>query len=111
MASGVCRTGVVVDVVGGVFGDVIAVALCNVVPSRTRNHWRDQCLVRGGAISNAHAPANENVPIIDTATSRTVAIMSAPESVDQCAVRYARHYRRLGGVVDDMEHQVLSRLR
>ncbi len=75
MASGVCG-GVVVDDVGC---DVIAVAFSEVVPSRTRNHRRDQCLVRGGAISNAHAPANESAPIIDTATSRTVALMSARE--------------------------------
>ena len=75
MASGVCG-GVVVDDVGG---DVVAVALCEVVLSRTRNHRRDQCLVRGGAISNVHAPANESVPIIDTATSRTAALMSARE--------------------------------
>ena len=68
MASGVCRIDVVVDVVG----DVIAVALCKVVPSRTRNHRRDQCLVRGGAISSVHAPATESVPIIRTATSKAV---------------------------------------
>ena len=68
MASGVRG-----DVVAG---DVIAVVLFEVVLSRTRNHRRDQCLVRGGAISNAHAPANESAPIIDTATSRTVALMS-----------------------------------
>ncbi len=72
MASGVC-VGVVVD---DVVGDVIAVALSEVVLSRTRNHRRDQCLVSGGAIRNAHAPANESAPIIDTATSRTVALMS-----------------------------------
>ena len=75
MASGVCRTGVVVDVMA----DVISVALCEVVLSRIRNHRRDQCLVSGGAISNVHAPANESAPIIDTATSRTVALMSARE--------------------------------
>ena len=79
MASGVRRGVVAADVAGGVIGDVIAVALCEVAPSRTRNHRRDQCLVSGGAISNAHAPANESVSIIDTATSRTVALMSARE--------------------------------
>ncbi len=68
MAGGV-RGGVVVDDVGG---DVIAVALCEVVLSRTRNHRRDQCLVSGGAMSNAHAPANESVPIIETATLKAV---------------------------------------
>ena len=47
-------------VVADVMADVIAVALCEVVLSRTRNHRRDQCLVSGGAISNAHAPANES---------------------------------------------------
>ena len=82
MASGVCRIGVVVDVAGDVCGDVIAVALSEVVPSRTRNHRRDQCLVRGGAISNVHAPANESVPIIRTTTLRValkaVQIMSVP---------------------------------
>ena len=79
MASGV-RGGVVA---GDVVGDVTAVALCEVVPSRTRNHRRDQCLVSSGAISNVHAPAKESVPIIDTATSRTalkaVQIMSVIE--------------------------------
>ena len=68
---------------GVIAGDVVAVALSEVVPSRTRNHRRDQCLVNGGAISNVHAPANESVPIIDTATSRTalkaVQIMSVIE--------------------------------
>ena len=64
MASGVCRTGVAVDVGGDVGGDVIAVAFSEVVSSRTRNHRRDQCLVSGGAISKAHAPANETVPTI-----------------------------------------------
>ena len=112
MASG----GVVMaEVVGDVVGDVVAVALCKVVPSRTRNQRRDQCLVSGGAISNAHAPANETVPTIKTATLnavlKAVRIMSARERVDQCAIRCARHYRCLGGVVDDMEHQVLSTLR
>ncbi len=68
MVGGVCGADVVCE--------VVAVALCEVVLSRTRNHRRDQCLVRGGAISNAHAPANEIAPIIDTATSRTVALMS-----------------------------------
>ncbi len=58
---------------GGVCGGVVvAVALCEVVLSRTRNHRRDQCLVRGGAINNAHAPANETVPIIKTATLKAV---------------------------------------
>ena len=77
MASGV-RGGVVAgDVVGDVVGDVIAVALCEVVPSRTRNHLLDQCLVRGGVISKAHAPATESVP-----TMRTTPIMSAREQVD-----------------------------
>ena len=56
MASGV-RGGVVA-------GEVVAVALCEVVPSRIRNHRRDQCLVSGDAISKAHAPANETVPTI-----------------------------------------------
>ena len=55
--------GVRVGVVGGV-------VVTDVVPSRTRNHRRDQCLVRGGAISNVHAPANESVPIIRTTTLR-----------------------------------------
>ena len=70
---------------GGVVvaGDVVAVALCEVVLSRTRNHRRDQCLVSGGAISKAHAPANESVPIIETATLKAefkaVLIMSARE--------------------------------
>ena len=98
-----------------VAGDVVAVALCGVVPSRTRNHRRDQCLVRGGAISNVHAPANESVPIIRTTTLRValkaVQIMCARERVDQYAVRCARHCRCLDGVVDDMENQVLSILR
>ncbi len=73
VASGVCG-GVVVDDVGG---DVIAVAFSEVVPSRTRNHRRDQCLVSGGAISKAHAPANESVPTINSTASRTAALMSA----------------------------------
>ena len=68
---------------GVIAGDVVAVALSEVVLSRTRNHRRDQCLVSSGAISNVHAPANESVPIIDTATSRTalkaVQIMSVIE--------------------------------
>ena len=72
MASGVCRIGVVVDVAGDVCGDVIAVALSEVVPSRTRNHRRDQCLVRGGEISNVHAPANESVPTNRTRTLKAV---------------------------------------
>ena len=70
MASGVCRTGVAVDVGGDVGVDVIAVAFSEFVSSRTRNHRRDQCLVSGGAISNVHAPANESVPIIRTTTLR-----------------------------------------
>ena len=73
----------VVVVVVDVVGDVIAVALSEVVPSRTRNHRRDQCLVRGGAISNVHAPATESVPTIRTTTlrmaSKAVQIMSAHE--------------------------------
>ena len=74
MASGV-RGGVVVgdvggDVVADVVVDVIAVVLSEVVPSRRRNHRRDQCLVRGGAISNVHAPANESVPTNRTPTSK-----------------------------------------
>ena len=73
MASGV-RGGVVA---GDVVGDVIAVALCEVVPSRTRNHRRDQCLVSGGAISNVHAPANETVPTIRT-TTLSMALKAAP---------------------------------
>ena len=64
---------------GDVWGDVTAVVLFEVVLSRTRNHRRDQCFVSGGEISNVHAPANESVPIIDTATSRTAALMSARE--------------------------------
>ena len=72
MASGV-RGGVGAgDVVGDVVGDVIAVALIEVVPSRTRNHRRDQCLVRGGAISNVHAPAKESVPTNRTRTLKAV---------------------------------------
>ncbi len=106
---------VVGDVVGEVVGDVVAVALCKVAPSRTRNHRRDQCLVIGGAIAKAHAPANETVPTIKTAklkaVLKAVRIMSARERVDQCAIRYARHYRCLGGVAVDMEHQVLWTLR
>jgi hypothetical protein len=60
----------------GVVGGVV---VTDVAPSRTRNHRRDQCFVSGGAISNVHAPANESAPIIDTATSRTAALMSARE--------------------------------
>ena len=71
MASGVCRIGVVVDVAG----DVVSEDLSEVVLSRTRNHRRDQCLVRGGAISNAHAPANESVPTNRTPTSKLALIM------------------------------------
>ena len=70
MASGVCRTGVAVDVGGDVGVDVIAVAFSEFVSSRTRNHRRDQCLVSGGAISKAHAPANETVPTNRTPTSK-----------------------------------------
>ena len=64
MAGGVCRIGVVVVAAG----EAVAVALCEVVPSRTRNHRLDQCLVRGGVISKAHAPANESVPTMRTTT-------------------------------------------
>ncbi len=101
---------------GGVRGGVVGgVAVTDVVPSRTRNHRCDQCLVIGGAISNVHAPANETVPTIKTAklkaVLKAVRIMSARERVDQCAVRCACHYRCLGGVAVDMEHQVLSTLR
>ena len=65
-----------------VAGDVVAVALCEVVLSRTRNHRRDQCLVRCGAISNVHAPANESVPTLNNTASRTAALMSGRERVD-----------------------------
>ena len=75
MASGV-RRGVVADVVIAIV-DGGAVALCEVVLSRTRNHRRDQCLVRGGAISNVHAPANETVPTIRT-TTLSMALKAAP---------------------------------
>ena len=69
---------------GGVrVGDVVAVALSGVVPSRTRNHRLDQCLVRGGVISKAHAPANESVPTMRTTTLsavlKTAQIMSVIE--------------------------------
>ena len=69
---------------GGVrMGDVVAVALCEVVPSRTRIHRLDQCLVRGGVISKAHAPANESVPTMRTTTLsamlKTAQIMIARE--------------------------------
>ena len=70
MASGV-RRGVVADVVIAIV-DGGVVVLCEVVQSRTRNHRRDQCLVSGGVMSNAHAPANESVPTMRTTTSNTV---------------------------------------
>ena len=53
----------------GVVGGVV---VTDVAPSRTRNHRRDQCLVRCGAISKAHAPANESVPTIKAATLKPV---------------------------------------
>ncbi len=68
MVGGVCGADVVCE--------VVAVALCEVVLSRTRNHRRDQCLVSGGAISKVHAPANERVPTINNTASRTAALMS-----------------------------------
>ena len=68
--------GVRVGVVGGV-------VVTDVAPSRTRNHRLDQCLVRGGVISKAHAPANESVPTMRTTTLsavlKTAQIMIARE--------------------------------
>ena len=57
--------GVRVGVVGGV-------VVTDVAPIRTRNHRLDQCLVRGGVISKAHAPANESVPTMRTTTLSAV---------------------------------------
>ena len=53
----------------GVVGGVV---VTDVAPSRTRNHRRDQCLVRGGVISKTHAPANESVPTNRTRTLKAV---------------------------------------
>jgi hypothetical protein len=63
-------------VVGGVLGDVMAVALWDVVPSRARNHLRVQCLVSSGAMMSTDAPAKESVPMISVSELKMLRIMN-----------------------------------
>jgi hypothetical protein len=60
----------------GVVGGVV---VTDVAPSRTRNHRLDQCLVRGGVISKALAPANESVPMISISALKMPCFMSVIE--------------------------------
>ena len=97
--------------VGSVFGEVVAVALWDVAPSRLRTHRHVKCLVSSGVMMRTDAPTKESVPMINVSESKMLRIMNVFLSVDQCEARCALRHTCLDAIVGGMGFQESLQLR